>query len=104
MKDRTLTFRPLSALCLGAALVTLTASIPARAESESRTFTVNAGPIWNNDHAQRRCPELLQQWRDRHPGQRVRWTGHWWTTGMDSVCQFKREKRRRAITIWEEED
>ena len=41
-----------------------------------------AGPIWNQDHAEEVCPELCQELGDT-------WTGHWWTTqwGEMSVCQ-----------------
>ncbi|HNN51314.1 MAG TPA: RICIN domain-containing protein [Pseudomonadota bacterium] len=40
---------------------------------------VEAGPIWNNDHAAQRCPAVCQ------PG---RWTGSWRTTipGRMSIC------------------
>lgn len=43
---------------------------------------VEAGPIWDQAHAQRRCPEVC---RTR------RWTGQWRTTrpGQMSVCQCK---------------
>ncbi|WP_437714289.1 mannan-binding lectin [Sorangium sp. So ce448] len=42
-------------------------------------FDVNAGPIWNNDDAQTKCPSQLR---------RVTWNGQWRTTepGRMSVC------------------
>lgn len=59
---------------------------------EPKNFDVEAGPIWSNDHAQKRCPELLAEWnRNRKPGEpEARWTGQWVTTreGEMSVCGF----------------
>jgi hypothetical protein len=43
---------------------------------------IDAGPIWNQTHAQRRCPRVCAS-------QNGRWTGNWTTveTGNTSVCQ-----------------
>lgn len=51
-------------------------------------FTVEAGPIWNQDHALRRCPEVAEEWSGDN-GREARWNGHWWTTvpGQMSVCE-----------------
>ena len=48
---------------------------------------VEAGPIWSNDHAQERCPEVLVEWMET-TGQKAEWKGHWMTTveGEMSVC------------------
>lgn len=47
-----------------------------------KSRTLQAGPIWNNQDAKRKCPALCSA------DDRV-WTGHWWTTvpGRMSVCQ-----------------
>lgn len=48
-------------------------------------FSVEAGPIWNQADAERKCPPLA-----RRNG--ANWTGHWWTTIPNemSVCQLQR--------------
>ena len=52
---------------------------------------VEAGPIWNNDNSQERCPEVLAQWHEEHPEQKAEWTGHWMTTVPNemSVCVLR---------------
>lgn len=44
-------------------------------------YTVNAGPIWNNQDAGAKCPSLCAP--------PARWNGQWWTTvqGQMSVCE-----------------
>lgn len=51
-------------------------------------FLVEAGPVWNDRHAQQRCPEALEEWRRDNGGAEAHWTGHWWTTVPNemSVC------------------
>lgn len=51
---------------------------------------VEAGPIWNNDHAKQRCPEVLADFLEANPGTQAKWTGHWKTTveGQMSVCNL----------------
>ena len=59
----------------------LLASAPAAAKPRE----VEAGPIWNQMDAERKCPEAARQ-------ARASWTGQWWTTvpGRMSVCEIKR--------------
>ncbi len=54
------------------------------------TINVEAGPIWDNDHAKQRCPEVLEGFLESSPGSHAEWTGHWVTTvwGKMSVCNF----------------
>ncbi|MFU2208246.1 hypothetical protein [Solidesulfovibrio sp. C21] len=54
-------------------------------------FTQEAGPIWNNVHAKKRCPEVLAEWMQINPGKDAAWTGHWWTTRENemSVCVLR---------------
>ena len=44
---------------------------------------VEAGPIWNQQDAGKKCPVAAAAVRGK-------WTGHWWTTvqGQMSVCQI----------------
>jgi len=49
--------------------------------SEKRA--VEAGPIWNQADADKKCPEIARK-------NNATWTGEWWTTvqGQMSVCQI----------------
>lgn len=60
-------------------------------DEKKDSFIVEAGPIWNNDHAQGRCPEVLNEWLQANEGKTARWTGQWRTTieGEMSVCEFE---------------
>jgi len=55
--------------------------------------TVEAGPIWNQQDAEKKCPSVCEK--------RGGWTGHWWTTvqGKMSVCQCKGTSSPAAIGI-----
>ena len=55
---------------------------------------IEAGPIWNNDNAKKRCPEVLAEWLKANPGMRGEWTGEWSTKvqGKMSVCRIKTQK------------
>ena len=46
------------------------------------TRAVEAGPIWNQNDASKKCPTICAKANGK-------WTGHWWTTvqGKMSVCQ-----------------
>lgn len=54
----------------------------------TETFDVEAGPIWSNDHAKERCPEVIEKWMEENPGRQAKWNGQWATTiaGEMSVC------------------
>ncbi|ANV85425.1 hypothetical protein AWQ21_14330 [Picosynechococcus sp. PCC 7003] len=56
-------------------------SLPASANT---TRAVEAGPIWNQNDANVKCPRLAQE-------EGGTWTGQWWTTisGVMSVCQLE---------------
>lgn len=49
-----------------------------------KPFTVNAGPIWNQKDAQKKCPKICKS-------KNAKWGGGWWTTvpGKMSVCSCK---------------
>ncbi len=72
------------------------------------SFAVEAGPIWNNDHAGERCPELLKEWSGtRGPGEpEARWAGGWSTTVPDqmSVCVFLAGPAGIEDTLFEEDE
>lgn len=65
--------------------------------------TVEVGPIWNQQDAERKCPKAAR----RAGGY---WTGQWWTTkpGRMSVCQYKvKASGKRMIEvgpIWNQAD
>lgn len=51
------------------------------------SFDLPAGPIWNNDHARERCPEVLKEWLAANPGKQAVWSGSWATVEAgESVC------------------
>lgn len=66
----------------------------AQPSARGESFDVEAGPIWDNDHAQRRCPEVLAAWMEANPGEEAEWTGSWATTveGKMSVCNLRIRK------------
>ena len=66
----------------------------AQPSARGASFDVEAGPIWDNDHAQRRCPEVLAAWMEANPGEEAEWTGNWSTTveGKMSVCNLRLRK------------
>ncbi|MDL2307627.1 mannan-binding lectin [Desulfovibrio sp. OttesenSCG-928-C06] len=55
---------------------------------KGESFDLPAGPIWSNDHAAKRCPEVLEKWLAENPGSQAEWNGNWLTTepGEMSVC------------------
>ena len=91
---------------------TASAEEAATGGGEPKNFDVEAGPIWSNDHAQKRCPELLAEWnRNRKPGEpEARWTGQWVTTRENemSVCGFATGPSGPAVpaagALYEEQD
>ena len=58
---------------------------------EEKYIDVEAGPIWSNEHAQTRCPEVLEEWLKEHPDTNAVWSGNWTTTvyGEMSVCGIR---------------
>lgn len=66
----------------------------AQPAARGASFDVEAGPIWDNDHAQKRCPEVLAAWMEANPGEEAEWTGNWLTTveGKMSVCNLRLRK------------
>ena len=54
--------------------------------------TINAGPIWNQRHAQNICPQICSN-------SGMNWTGQWWTIvqGRMSVCQCKDRRRQSQM-------
>lgn len=63
----------------------------AQSSAKAESFDVEAGPIWDNDHARKRCPEVLAEWMKANPGKEAQWTGNWATTveGEMSVCGLR---------------
>lgn len=72
-------------LCLAALLC---AVWPSAAMAQTRTITVEAGPIWSQSDAERKCPGVAKA----NGGV---WTGNWRTTvpGRMSVCELRLPSR-----------
>lgn len=66
--------------------------VESTAPAGSEGFDLEAGPIWSNDHAGQRCPQVLEEWLAANPDKKAEWTGAWLTTkqGEMSVCGMKR--------------
>lgn len=64
----------------------LAVAVPEAAGGE--VVDIEAGPIWSDEHARERCPEVAGEWTAENPGLRAAWTGRWTTTveGEMSVC------------------
>lgn len=69
-----------------------------------RGFDLEAGPIWNHEHALSRCPEVTEEWNQSHDG-KARWTGTWTTTveGEMSVCGCVAGAAELSGTLFEED-
>ena len=80
---------------LFAALALSAAALPAQARN------IEAGPIWNQQDAQVKCPTIAAHWKGK-------WTGHWWTTvqGKMSVCEIVKipNKNVEVGPIWNQAD
>lgn len=63
----------------------------AQPAARKESFDVEAGPIYDNEHAKKRCPEVLADWLAANPDQEAEWTGNWATTaeGEMSVCNIR---------------
>jgi hypothetical protein len=69
-------------LAVGAVLLGL--ALPHAASAQTRKVSINAGPIWNQADAERKCPEVAK-------ANRGVWDGQWRTTvpGQMSVCEIR---------------
>ena len=67
------------------------------------SFDVEAGPIWNAEHASERCPEVVAEWNEDN-NKEARWTGGWVTTvsGKMSVCYCATGVSGMGETLFEE--
>ncbi|MBF2063577.1 MAG: mannan-binding lectin [Calothrix sp. C42_A2020_038] len=65
---------PLAAMIIGSSAIFSFAS-------QALAGDVIAGPIWNNEHAKERCPQVCSSVG-------LRWNGNWYTfdPGKNSVC------------------
>ncbi len=69
--------------------------------AQASTETVEAGPIWNQQHAEQVCPAIAHATNGA-------WTGQWWTTVWNemSVCQIEYTPPSRAVEagpIWNQQ-
>ncbi len=69
---------------LAAGAVLLCLALPFAALAQTRTISVEAGPIWNQADAQRKCPQVAK-------ANGGTWNGQWRTTvpGKMSVCEVR---------------
>lgn len=77
------------------------------AAGEPESMDVEAGPIWDNDHARERCPESIAEWGEEHGTDgSPRWNGQWTTTipGEMSVCGMVRGPARLEETLFENDE
>lgn len=94
-----------TAIMLAAALTVLSLAAPAAAAPRSRDF--EAGPIWNQQDAEVKCPIVASAVRGR-------WNGNWVTTRWNemSVCgvegarrfALRRETPVEVGPIWNQDD
>ncbi len=84
----------------------LCAALSLTASAQTRTIAVEAGPIWNQADAQRKCAEVAEA----NGGV---WTGQWRTTvpGKMSVCDLRFSSRKKYVVksveagpIWNQTD
>lgn len=72
----------------------------AQAAMAASTCNVNAGPIWNQNDANQKCPTTCNAGYGP-------WNGQWWTTvpNQMSVCQCgANEQAFNAGPIWNQQD
>jgi len=69
-------------LAVGAALLGI--ALPSAVWGQSGTIAVEAGPIWSQSDAQKKCPEVAK-------ANGLAWNGQWRTTvpGRMSVCELR---------------
>ena len=88
------------------AAVLIGLSVPSGAGAQTTTVGVEAGPIWSQSDAQRKCPEVAK-------ANGAQWTGQWKTTvpGKMSVCELRFAPGRKydvkaveAGPIWSQSD
>jgi hypothetical protein len=94
-------------IALNLAAVLLCLVLPSAARAQTRTISVEAGPIWNQADAQRKCPEVAK-------ANGGTWNGQWRTTvpGRMSVCELRLPSSRdryvveviEAGPIWSQSD
>jgi hypothetical protein len=81
-------------------------AMPFVASAQTKTITVEAGPIWSQSDAEKKCPEVAKA----NDGV---WTGQWRTTvpGRMSVCEVRVSSKGKyfveeveAGPIWSQSD
>lgn len=90
----------MAAKCIGAAIVLGGLMMPAHASAQVRKTAVDAGPIWNQADANKKCPTVATNYGGV-------WDGQWWTTipGQMSVCEVAYiVKAVDAGPIWNQAD
>ena len=83
-----------SLVLLGLSVTTIGTSIILGAATQASAKDVKAGPIWNNEDAQIKCPVAAAAVGGE-------WNGQWRTTiwGKESVCGVNRKPGSPALTV-----
>jgi|HubBroStandDraft_4_1064222.scaffolds.fasta_scaffold00001_371 hypothetical protein len=70
--------------CFSVVAALVSAAVPSAASAQTRTVTVEAGPIWSQADAEKKCPQVAKT----NGGT---WDGEWRTTvpGRMSVCEIR---------------
>jgi len=87
-------------------LVEVTVKDASRDEfGEEPSFDLEAGPIMNQEHAESRCPEVVEEWNAANNGA-ARWNGNWSTTipGEMSICGCAPGAGDLSGTLFEQDD
>lgn len=76
--------RVFACACLSVVVALVRLAVPSAASAQTRTVTVEAGPIWSQSDAEKKCPEVAKA----NGGV---WNGQWRTTvpGRMSVCEVR---------------
>jgi hypothetical protein len=72
---------------------------------EEPSFDLEAGPIMNQEQAESRCPEVVEEWNRANDGA-ARWNGNWSVTIPDemSVCGCAPGTEDLSGTLFEQDD
>jgi hypothetical protein len=82
------------ALCFSIAAGMVGVALPSAAPAQTGTIGVEAGPIWSQSDAEKKCPQIAKT----NGGV---WTGEWKTTvpGRMSVCELRLPSRPQDVVV-----
>ena len=76
------------------AIAIIAAAALAPTLASAKSFSVEAGPLWNQAHAEQVCPGIAETLG-------ASWTGQWWTTKPSamSVCQVSTAPKTVKVSV-----